>query len=111
MEKILVVKSEVTVESVEELRVEVRGADNWFAIYTDSSRVYIRTGQDSCSEASMCYSPIPSVGDKMQVGQFSMTCILASYVDYNVDSVLTLQGGRLHLEETKGWDLCSIQNE
>lgn len=110
MEKLLVVRNEVgrevTVDMVKELRVEVKGADNWFAIYTDSSRVYIRTGQDSCSEASMCHSPLPSVGDKMQVGQFNMKCMVADYVDYNIESTLTLQDGMLHLEESRGWDLC-----
>lgn len=110
MEKLLVanydVNGNVNVDSVEELRINVRGADNWYAVYTDSSRVYIRTGQDSCSKQSMCHSPLPSVGDKMQVGQFNMSCVLAEHVDHNVDSVLSIQDGMLHLEESKGWDLC-----
>ena len=110
MERFLVVRNEVgrevTVDAIEKLRISVRGANNWFAIYTDSARVYIRTGQDSCSELSHCHTPLPSVGDKMQVGQFNMKCILADYVDYNIESVLTLQDGMLHLEESRGWDLC-----
>jgi hypothetical protein len=110
MEKLLVAKyrnnGEITVDAVEEMRVVVKGADNWYAIYTDSARVYIRTGQDSCSEQSMCYSPLPSVGDKLEVGQFNMYCVVAEHADYNVDSTLTLQDGMLHLEESKGWDLC-----
>ena len=110
MERLLVanydVNGNVNVNMVEKLRINVRGADNWFAVYTDSARVYIRTGQDSCSEQSRCYSPLPSVGDKLEIGQFDMKCVVAEHVDYNVESVLTLQDGMLHLEESRGWDLC-----
>jgi len=111
MEKLLVANYDnenVNVEAVESLRISVKGADNWFAIYTDNKRVYIRTGQDSCSAQSRCHSPIPSVGDKIQIGHFKLSCIVAEHVDHNVASVLFIQNGMLHLEECRGWDLCPI---